>query len=105
GTGDKELTDFIENDPEIKNAHNEYEKFLSDEHLQHLYLAREMYQHDEATRIATAKEEGIGIGIGKGTIQKEKQIALYMHKNGFSAMQISEITGLDIKRIRDYLSE
>ena len=33
GTGDEELNEFIKNDSDIKKAHKEYEKFLSEEHL------------------------------------------------------------------------
>lgn len=82
GTEDRELTDFIRNDSDIKKAHEQYEEFLSDEHLQHLYLAREMYRHDEATRIATAAEKG------------RKEIISRMIAKGYSISQISEMTDL-----------
>lgn len=49
---------MIKNDPEIKKAHQKYEEFISDEHMQHLYLAREMYQHDQASRLGNAEERG-----------------------------------------------
>lgn len=89
------MTDFIQNDPDIETAHKEYEKFLSDEHLQHLYMAREMYRHDEATRIANAEENG----IKKGT----KKIILNLQKNGFTLKQISEMTGIPETEINGLL--
>ncbi|MBN1647120.1 MAG: Rpn family recombination-promoting nuclease/putative transposase, partial [Spirochaetales bacterium] len=87
GTEDRELTDFIENDPEIKNAHDEYEKFLSDEHLQHLYLAREMYRHDEATRIAVAEDK------------RTTEIAMAMKENKIKISVIARCTGLTPEEI------
>ena len=68
--------DLIENDPEIKKTHEEYEKFLTEEHLQHLYLAREMYQHDQASRLADAKDEG------------RQEIIISFFNNGFSVEKI-----------------
>ena len=90
GTEDKELTDFIENDDELKNAHDEYEKFLSKEHLQHLYLAREMYQHDEASRIGAAEDRGEAKG---------KQTVLIRHLN--RKFGLSEKKTAFIKEIAD----
>ena len=98
GTEDKELTDFIESDDEIKNAHDEYEKFLSKEHLQHLYLAREMYQHDEATRISSAEDRGEKKGLTKGKLEEKQNVLIRYLNRKFS---LSEEQTAFIKEIPD----
>ena len=84
--------DLIENDPEIKKAHDKYEEFISDKELQDYYLAREMYQHDKASRHANAKYEG------------KQEIVISFFNNGFSIEKISEITGIDLETIEDMVN-
>lgn len=83
---------MIKNDPEIKKAHQKYEEFISDEHMQHLYLAREMYQHDQASRLGNAEE--------RGAEKKEQQIIIKMKDKGYSAEEVFEITGIDVDIIK-----
>ncbi|MCP4162960.1 MAG: hypothetical protein GY760_23100 [Deltaproteobacteria bacterium] len=82
---------LIKNDPVMKHAHNNYEKFRADDELLQVYEAREKRLHDEATRLSDALEEG----RQKGFMESAKK----MKKLGVSTNIICKSTGLTEKEI------
>ena len=58
-----------EGKPAIQKAYNNLQIMSLDEETRRLYEAREMFLHDQATRMQEAKEEGLEEGLMKGKEQ------------------------------------
>ena len=50
------------------------------------------------------KEAGIAIGEVRGEVKARKDIVGKMYKNGFSIEQIAQITEIDIKEVKEFVS-
>jgi len=61
-------------------------------------------------RIGQARGEQIGqargekIGEVRGEVKAQKDIVGKMYKNGFSIEQIAQVTEIDIKEVKDFVS-
>ena len=62
-----------------------------DEENRRLYEAREMFLHDQATRMYEAKEEGLEEGMKKG----KETVAKNLLSKGMDDKFVMETTGLD----------
>jgi predicted transposase/invertase (TIGR01784 family) len=87
------------------NKANERLNFVTqDKEFLRNYHLREMAMSDWTTGIDTAIEqgrtEGIEIGIEKGSMQKQTEIAKNLLKKGLAIDLIHETTGLDIETIQ-----
>ncbi len=110
--GDSMLDTLIKEDTILQKAHEQYEKFCSDEQLRDLYLRREMYQRDKLSAIEYAEqrgiekgieqgiEQGIEKGIEKGMREKALLDARKMRLSGLALELISDITGLSVEEIK-----
>ena len=66
-----------------------------DEENRRLYEAREMFLHDQATRMYEAKEEGLEEGMKKGLEKGKETVAKNMLSLGIEDELIIKATGLD----------
>ncbi|MBR1944510.1 MAG: hypothetical protein IJ848_03525, partial [Alphaproteobacteria bacterium] len=95
-------------DDGMKDAQYLWTKLSSSEQIKAQIRAREKYEMDKASEIATAKNEGIeqgkkeGLiegekkGIEKGAQQKMKELALKMQSKGFDNDTIAECLNISI---------
>ena len=94
---------LLKDDPIIKRAHDESNKFTADEHLRDIYESRLKAQRDHAYFMKIAREEGRGKGMKEGIEKSERykavQTAHFMLKDRMSADKISLYTGLSIDEI------
>ncbi len=88
---------LIKNDPVMKHAHKNYEKFKADDELIQVYEAREKRLHDEATKLSDARQEGKQEGRKEGLIES----AIKMKELGVSTNIICKSTGLSEKEIEE----
>jgi len=66
-----------------------------DEENRRLYEAREMFLHDQATRMYEAKEEGLEEGMKKGLEEGKETVAKNMLSLDIDDELIIKATGLD----------
>ena len=66
-----------------------------DEENRRLYEAREMFLHDQATRMYEAKEEGLEEGMKIGRKEGKETVAKNLLSKGMDDEFITETTGLD----------
>ena len=92
-----------EGKPAIQKAYNNLQIMSLDEENRRLYEAREMFLHDQATRMYEAKEEGLEEGLKKGReegLEEGKEIvAKNLLSKGMDAKFVMETTGLDLSII------
>ena len=93
--------------PAIQKAHHSLQIMSLDEENRRLYEAREMFLHDQATRMWEAKEEGLekgreqGLeqGLEKGRKQGRQQeretVAKNLLSKGMDDEFVIETTGID----------
>ena len=76
-------------------AYNNIQIMSLDEETRRLYEAREMFLHDQATRMYEAKEEGLEEGMKKGLEKGKETVAKNMLSLGIDDELIIKATGLD----------
>ncbi len=76
-------------------AYNNIQIMSLDEENRRLYEAREMFLHDQATRMYEAKEEGLEEGMKKGLEKGKETVAKNMLSLGIDDELIIKATGLD----------
>ena len=88
---------IIENDQYISKAHNRFTKFTQDEKMIELYNSREKFEHDKATALCVAREEGLEQG------DKERSIitATIMKSDGLPIDTIIKYTSLTKEEIEN----
>ena len=108
---DDEMKIIIKDDPIFEQAHDTFKRFTADEELRHRYLAREMWQRDQAQHRANVMEEGreegrkegIQIGEERGEARGEKKsalkIAASLKQNNVPAEIICKTTGLSAEEV------
>ena len=84
-----------EGKPAIQKAYNNLQIMSLDEENRRLYEAREMFLHDQATRMYEAKEEGLEEGMKKGLEEGKETVAKNMLSLGIDDELIIKATGLD----------
>ena len=92
-----------EGKPTIQKAYHSLQVMSPDEENRRLYEAREMFLHDQATRMYEAKEEGLeeGMKIGRkegreeGREEGKETVAKNLLSKGMDDEFITETTGLD----------
>ena len=84
-----------EGKPAIQKAYNNLQIMSLDEETRRLYEAREMFLHDQATRMYEAKEEGLEEGMKKGLEKGTETVAKNMLSLGIDDELIIKATGLD----------
>jgi len=84
-----------EGKPAIQKAYNNLQIMSLDEETRRLYEAREMFLHDQATRMYEAKEEGLEEGMKKGLEKGKETVAKNMLSLGIDDELIIKATGLD----------
>ncbi len=80
-----------EGKPAIQKAYNNLQIMSLDEETRRLYEAREMFLHDQATRMYEAKEEG----LEKGREEGKETVAKNLLSKGMDDEFVMETTGLD----------
>ena len=70
---EEEISMVTEGKPAVQKALHSLQMMSLDEETRRLYEAREMFLHDQATRMQEAKEEGLEEGIMKGKEQGVKE--------------------------------
>ena len=90
GTGDKTLSEIIENDSDINKAHKRYVKFTHDEMLRDLHEARIKWKRDHATLLQT----GLAEAREEGVLEARLELAARLLDEGLSVKKIAELTGL-----------
>ncbi len=84
-----------EGKPAVQKAYNNLQIMSLDEENRRLYEAREMFLHDQATRMYEAKEEGLEEGMKKGREEERKEVAKNLLSKGMDDEFVMETTGLD----------
>ena len=88
-----------EGKPAIQKAYNNLQIMSLDEENRRLYEAREMFLHDQATRMYEAREEGLEEGMKKGReegVEKGKEtVAKNLLTKGMDDEFVMDTTGLD----------
>ena len=84
-----------EGKPAVQKALHSLQMMSLDEENRRLYEAREMFLHDQATRMYEAKEEGLEEGLKKGREEERKDVAKNMLSLGIEDELIIKATGLD----------
>ena len=84
---------------EIGKAYDDLQVMSKDEKARMSYEAREAEIHDQITRIKTAKEEGITIGIEKGENSKAIKVAENFLKMGFTVEEVAKGSELAIDKV------
>jgi len=100
---EEEIIMASEGKPAIQKAYHTLQIMSLDEETRRLYEAREMFLHDQATRMQEAKEEGLEEGIKKGReegreIGREEgreEVAKNMLSLGIDDELVIKATGLD----------
>ncbi len=84
-----------EGKPTIQKAYHSLQVMSPDEENRRLYEAREMFLHDQATRMYEAKEEGLEEGMKIGRKEGKETVAKNLLSKGMDDEFITETTGLD----------
>jgi len=92
---EEEIIMVTEGKPAIQKAYNNLQIMSLDEETRRLYEAREMFLHDQATRMYEAKEEGLEEGMKKGLEKGKETVAKNMLSLGIDDELIIKATGLD----------
>lgn len=92
---EEEIIMVTEGKPAIQKAYNNLQIMSLDEETRRLYEAREMFLHDQATRMYEAKEEGLEEGMKKGREEERKEVAKNLLSKGMDDEFVMETTGLD----------
>lgn len=85
---------LLKDDPAIGKAHEVYKSFTADERLMDMAEAREKWRRDVASRLETARNEGLQQGIRQGRRRTAEENAGRMLAKGFPVEDIAEVTGL-----------
>ncbi len=86
---------LLKDDPILTQAHEAYEQFNADDELLVLYEAREKRLHDEASRLYTAKQQGLELGLEQGL----EKAAQKLKTLGATIELIEQATGLTKEQI------
>ena len=84
-----------EGKPAIQKAYNNLQIMSLDEENRRLYEAREMFLHDQATRMYEAKEEGLEKGREEGREEAKETVAKNMLSLGIEDELVLKASGLD----------
>jgi predicted transposase/invertase (TIGR01784 family) len=93
GKEDKMLATLLKDEPVLGKAHNEYEKFTSNNELREIYESRQKWEMDKNSLIDDAYQ--------KGEHNRALKDAQLMKGKGYKLSDISEITGLSVKEIEE----
>ena len=96
-----------EGKPTIQKAYHSLQVMSPDEENRRLYEAREMFLHDQATRMYEAKEEGLEEGMKIGRKEGKETVAKNLLSKGMDDEFVMETTGLDqsiIDKLKKFLS-
>lgn len=100
GARSREVMEMLsEKNANIRKAYDVLQVISKDEKARMAYEAREAEIHDQMTRIKTAKEEGISIGIEKGATEKALKVAQNLLNMGLSVEQVSLAAELSIDKV------
>ncbi len=96
----KEVMEMLaQKNEEIGKAYDELQVMSKDEKARMSYEAREAEIHDQMTRIKSAKEEGITIGIEKGENSKAIKVAENFLKMGFTVEEVAKGSELAVDKV------
>ena len=84
-----------EGKPPLQKAYPSLQVMSPDEENRRLYEAREMFLHDQATRMYEAKEEGLEEGMKIGKKEGKETVAKNLLSKGMDDEFVIETTGLD----------
>ncbi|MBR1944557.1 MAG: hypothetical protein IJ848_03770, partial [Alphaproteobacteria bacterium] len=87
-------------DDGMKDAQYLWTKLSSSEQIKAQIRAREKYEMDKASEIATAKNEGLIEGEKKGENKAKKELALNMKNQGFDNMMIAKCLNISIEALQ-----
>ena len=104
---EREVTQIMEENEEIKEAMGELEEISKDEQLRRIAELKEKAIRDEQNGLRHAREDGIKEGLEKGIqkglkegiYQEKKEIAKKLKEEKLSIEKIVEITGLSKEEI------
>ena len=90
---------YKETDVMVKEAKDDYEKFLSDAQLREAQLQHEMFLHDQAQARSDAEKNGYSRGYDNGVAQERMKTAGKMKADGIPADKIAAYTGLSAEEV------
>ena len=98
---------YEETDIAIKEAKEDYEKFLSDEQLREAQFQHEMFLHDQAQARSDARKDGYNQGrqagrkegLQQGEYNKALAVARNMKKDCLPMEKIAAYTGISPEEI------
>ena len=92
--------DVVSNDEGINKAVDLFDKLSSPEQKRAQIRAREKYEMDKYSEIATAKEAGREEGLAEGKHKKAIETAKNMLAKGLNIELVSQCTGLNVDEIK-----
>ena len=98
---EKELDDICEGDEYMELFEKEVKRLNKDQKFTEFMTAEEEADKLEKTLISEARTEGEQIGLKKGEIKKQYEIAKNMLKNKMVPEVISKLTGLSIDQVME----
>lgn len=105
--GIDELPEELKEEEGIAEVIERMNNANADPRLQDVLHKKILFEHDQATRLEDALNEGMMKGIMKGKIEGEiegqKKLVLRMLERGRTRNEISELTGLTIEEINSFL--
>jgi predicted transposase/invertase (TIGR01784 family) len=88
---------LLSKNPNLQKAYDAYERCTQDRQLREIALARERFLHDQASRIGTARRQGIAEGLERGAWETARRVVTA----GVDAETIASFTQLPVDSIRD----
>ena len=102
GAKSKEVMEMLAlKNEEIGKAYDQLQVMSKNEKARMGYAAREAEIHDQMTRMKSAKEEGIAIGIDIGIEKGATENATNLLKLGVSEEIVAKGTGLSVERVAE----
>ena len=96
-------------DENIRRAHEEFKRTVTDPETRRLALAREKFEHDRANMMETGRVQGLEEGRAEGRAEGAKNRALEtasrLLARGISAPEVAEIVGLSEDEIAQIRSD
>jgi predicted transposase/invertase (TIGR01784 family) len=94
---DTDMSTLLSKNPNLERAYEEYQRCTQDRELRELALARERYLRDQASRIGSARREG----IVEGKRRQAMETASRLLSMGMSVSQVATATGLGGDEVRE----
>jgi predicted transposase/invertase (TIGR01784 family) len=92
---DEKVKVLLDDDHDIRAAHERYRRFTEDDEAREAYEARMKFLRDQANREEMARDEG----REEGEHRRAQAIAARLKASGMDDSRVSELTGLTVDEV------